>query len=162
MLDCGDNEYSDTSFVIGSQHDREVNPVGHWPWMASIGYYNEKDEWVHQCGATLISSQHFLTAAHCMADYTTLKIHVGDFNFTLQKSQLYGEDLEIEDVQTHPNFAGKYSYNDVAVIRTNPLFALFACQKLQAQTESTSELSCLVGDLAVFMAKLQKHSRESA
>lgn len=121
MLDCGDNEYSDTSFVIGSQHDREVNPVGHWPWMASIGYYNEKDEWVHQCGATLISSQHFLTAAHCMADYTTLKIHVGDFNFTLQKSQLYGEDLEIEDVQTHPNFAGKYSYNDVAVIRTNPV-----------------------------------------
>jgi secreted trypsin-like serine protease len=41
------------------------NPVGHWPWMSSIGFFNEKNSWKHQCGGTLISNKHFLSAAHC-------------------------------------------------------------------------------------------------
>jgi hypothetical protein len=33
--------------------------------MASIGVTNEKLGWEHQCGATLVTEKHFLTAAHC-------------------------------------------------------------------------------------------------
>ncbi len=40
--------------------------VGHWPWMGSLGYWTDDDEWNHQCGATLISQTHFITAAHCL------------------------------------------------------------------------------------------------
>jgi V8-like Glu-specific endopeptidase len=64
-LDCGRNTISeDQLFISGVIVDVEKNPVGHWPWMASIGYM-EGNEWVHQCGSTLISQNTFLTAAHC-------------------------------------------------------------------------------------------------
>ena len=53
-------------FVAGPAHDPEYNPVGEWPWMASLGYWAEDGKWDHQCGATLISQHHFLTAAHCL------------------------------------------------------------------------------------------------
>jgi len=39
--------------------------VGDWPWMASLGYWSD-GKWSHQCGATLISQTHFITAAHCI------------------------------------------------------------------------------------------------
>jgi secreted trypsin-like serine protease len=52
-------------FIVGALHDSENNPVGEWPWMASLGFYKD-EKWQHQCGATLISHQHFLTAGHCL------------------------------------------------------------------------------------------------
>jgi len=51
---------------VGPQNDDEINPVGNWPWMASLGYYDDNRKWSHQCGATLITSKLFLTAAHCV------------------------------------------------------------------------------------------------
>jgi secreted trypsin-like serine protease len=44
----------------------ENNLVGHWPWMSSIGSFDETTNlWEHQCGGSLISNKHFLSAAHC-------------------------------------------------------------------------------------------------
>ena len=54
----------DTKFIVGAPNDDEKNPVGYWPWMASLGLYENK-EWQHQCGATLVTDRFFLTAAHC-------------------------------------------------------------------------------------------------
>ena len=51
--------------MAGAKNDVEYNVLGHWPWMASIGFVADDKKWKHQCGATLISDQHFLTAAHC-------------------------------------------------------------------------------------------------
>ena len=69
-LNCGDaTPYAASELIVGSNHDYAFNVVGFWPWMASLGYFNQTNdsnqEWTHTCGATLISHEHFLTAAHC-------------------------------------------------------------------------------------------------
>ena len=65
--ECGISPLNgDHEFITGPAHDPEYNPAGEWPWMASLGYWAEDGKWDHQCGATLISHHHFLTAAHCL------------------------------------------------------------------------------------------------
>ena len=65
-FECGNNKLLDKAeSIVGTKNNPETNPVGHWPWMASLGFYKEGN-WTHQCGATLISRNHFLTAAHCL------------------------------------------------------------------------------------------------
>ena len=64
--ECGKNTLISAQRIVGAANNAEQNMVGHWPWMASIGYLNGQDKWKHQCGATLISDHHFLTAAHCV------------------------------------------------------------------------------------------------
>jgi len=61
------SDINDINFVSGSVNHPETNPVGQWPWMASLGNYNDKEKWQHFCGATLITKRHFLTAARCVS-----------------------------------------------------------------------------------------------
>ncbi len=117
-IKCGDNYIQDSRFINGPEHHREKNPVGHWPWMSSLGYYKE-DNWNHQCGATLVSSKHFLTAAHCIKNDTDQKIHVGASNFSLSKSQLHGIDVDIKGVKIHPLYNNNSSYFDIAIITSD-------------------------------------------
>jgi len=105
-------------FITGPKNDPETNPVGHWPWMSSLGHY-EGDKWIHQCGATLVSSKHFLTAAHCVTNTTNLKILIGNFNFSLTKSQQRGIVIDIRYIKVHPQYNYKNSYFDIAIITTD-------------------------------------------
>ena len=50
--------------------DPDNNPSGTWPWMGSIGYYSNSENWVHKCGSSLITKEYALTAAHCKPDST--------------------------------------------------------------------------------------------
>ena len=35
------------------------------PWMTSLGGFKTEENWDHQCGGSLITYTHILTAAHC-------------------------------------------------------------------------------------------------
>ena len=56
----------DDLHISGAWNNPETNPVGNWPWMASIGKFHAtvtagagaNGIWQHLCGATLISKSY--------------------------------------------------------------------------------------------------------
>lgn len=60
LPECGRSTVDDSNRVIGGKNA----PQGAWPWMALIGYDDENS--IFNCGGTIISLRHILTAAHCI------------------------------------------------------------------------------------------------
>lgn len=53
--------------VANTEYNRGVTQFGEFPWQGAI--LREKDyESLFVCGATLVSQQHVLTAAHCVVE----------------------------------------------------------------------------------------------
>ena len=73
-------------FIHGSRSTDQCED-SNWPWMATLGYWNNKT-WVHQCGATLISNHHAMTAAHCLehlSDRLVLVVQLNNKNLIFTK-----------------------------------------------------------------------------
>ena len=77
ICQCGQvNEDEDSSFgfisrVVGGSK----TPPNRFPWLAGL-FKERNEEWTHTCGGSLISSQHVLTAAHCVEKVGPDKIRV--------------------------------------------------------------------------------------
>ncbi|CAF0862194.1 unnamed protein product, partial [Brachionus calyciflorus] len=84
-----------------------------WPWMVSIRQ-NGRD---HICGGTLISSNHIITAAHCVYDSKpeNLLIVAGvkKLNAVLKKENKF----KVADIYIHPNFNSIYLNDDIAMLK---------------------------------------------
>ena len=73
------------------------------PWMASIGVYDRRGVWRHQCGGSLITNYYVLTAAHCLDNVgQQLRMRLGNENLDT-RTENEVERLVAEYFQ-HPDF----------------------------------------------------------
>ncbi|GLH07927.1 Venom serine protease Bi-VSP [Gryllus bimaculatus] len=85
-----------------------------WPWMVAL----LKDGGIHYCGAVLISKQHVLTAAHCIAPFKLESIRARFGEYDLGKDQESRHmDYRIAQSFIHEAYDRATYENDIAILK---------------------------------------------
>ncbi|XP_068609208.1 chymotrypsin-like elastase family member 2A [Brachionichthys hirsutus] len=97
------------SRVVGGVDVRENS----WPWQASL-QYKSGTNFYHTCGATLISSQWVLTAAHCIGS-RTYRVYLGKHN--IKNNEPGSIAISPAKIIVHENWDSYRIRNDIALIK---------------------------------------------
>ncbi|CAF0744463.1 unnamed protein product [Adineta ricciae] len=118
---CGCSTTKTTSVIakiVGGENAMNYT----WNWMVSLQYQNS-----HICGASLITSEYAVTAAHCLEDYIkdldNLSIRVGS-NIIKDTTTATIQRRKIIKATIHPDYKGTDSNdysNDIGIIQFAPL-----------------------------------------
>jgi len=97
---CGLANMFTTRIVSGRE-----SSVGAWPWLAALGYLEPKSgDIFYLCGASLVTSKHLVTAAHCVRDdLVTVLLGAMILMELIQKSSEY------EELQSINSSTGQHS-----------------------------------------------------
>ena len=91
------------------------------PWMTSLGGFKTEGNWDHQCGGSLVTSTHILTAAHFI-DLTSNEyingpqMRLGTADMTDASK---GTMRNIVEFLQHPKYQATRAYYDVAIAVAN-------------------------------------------
>ncbi|MCL4123678.1 UNVERIFIED_CONTAM: hypothetical protein GTU68_009477, partial [Idotea baltica] len=107
---CGVRNY-DIASRITSQNEAKF---GEFPWQSIIFYQN----YTYNCGATLISNKHVLTAAHCIDGLlaSDIRIRFGEWQVNSFDEPLPYMDRNVYAIYIHPKFNPRNVHNDIAVM----------------------------------------------
>ncbi|KAH1170662.1 hypothetical protein KIL84_006280 [Mauremys mutica] len=107
------------SRIIGGQDAQE----GRWPWQVSVQQYDNKREYYHICGGSLISAQWVVSAAH----YFDLSTPVSAYRMNLGEHQLSNPSptrisSPVRRIVRHPDYNENTGVADVALVQlTEPV-----------------------------------------
>ncbi|XP_024936308.1 serine protease persephone isoform X2 [Cephus cinctus] len=126
----------------------EATSPGEFPYLAALGYLetDEDTEGVikYSCGGTLISSQHVLTAAHCVSninDQVPIEVRLGSED--LESSDPIPQRIPISSIIPHPSYKRSVNYNDIAIVKLKTPARLTNTVKpicLQTKSLTTSQI----------------------
>ncbi|VTJ83865.1 Hypothetical predicted protein, partial [Marmota monax] len=102
---CGQRTITRSGNKIAGGQDAEE---GEWPWQASL-----QQNSVHRCGATLISNNWLITAAHCFIKENNPKDWNVSFGLLLSDPKT---QRTIKDIIIHENYHYPAHDNDIAVV----------------------------------------------
>lgn len=115
---CGCTSVAPTSIIsriIGGETVQNRT----WGWIVSL----QLDQ-SHRCGASLISAEYAVTAAHCVNDVLQYKQYLSILAGTNYLSTTSGLSIQrrtITAIYIHPNYDPYLFTNDIAVLRFSPL-----------------------------------------
>jgi len=88
-----------------------------WPWLAALLRPSSTGSGQY-CGAALISKNHILTAAHCVAPFTQdqISVRLGEYDFTTQ-GETGEQTYTLNWMKMHENYDPKTFENDIALLK---------------------------------------------
>ena len=104
-----------TSRIVGGE-PAENNT---WGWMVSL-----QSDYSHICGASLLTSQYAITAAHCVASYLNNPSELSILAGTNYLDDTTGATIQrrlVMNIISHPNYDPIAHTDDIAIIQFYPL-----------------------------------------
>ncbi|XP_058444541.1 serine protease persephone-like [Malaya genurostris] len=90
-----------------------------FPHVAALGYPAKNEETLFRCGASLISSQYLLTAAHCLIPERPTFARLGVTHLFEYNENDPPVDVAIKNVVIHPKYTARPLTNDIALLELN-------------------------------------------
>jgi len=111
---CGENaKKAQKNRIVGG---RPADP-DEWPWLAALVFPAGRGSGQY-CGATLISDNHVLTAAHCLAPFEAnqIKVRLGEYDFN-QDGETGDATFSVASMKMHENYNDVTYDHDIAIIK---------------------------------------------